>query len=136
MGLAERRVAKDFQENEYPKFTKELNEVVGKELPVEMDWNALQEEGKSHLYKECWPQVYFDPIIAALKDICADDMGKEAIADGLSKIVVTNDGSNSTSGKWASFESSILTLNHKPCTNVGQIEDRAKTVRVLLENNL
>lgn len=136
MGLAERRVAKDFQENEYPQFLEELNETVGKELPVEMDWSALQEEGRSHLYKECWLQVYFEPLLAALKGICADDMGKEAIEEGLTKVVVTNDGSISNSGKWARFEGKVLTLNHKPCTNIGQIEDRAKTVQTLLESNL
>lgn len=136
MGLAERRVAKDFQENEYPQFVKQVNEIVGKELELEVDWVSLQEEGKSHLYKDFWPKVYFDPIIMALKAICADDMGKEAIEEGLIKIVFSNDNSNSTSSRWAKFENKILSLNHKTSTNVDQIEDRAKTVQTLLESNL
>lgn len=136
MGLAERRVAKQFQENEYEVFLQEIKTIVGKDVEVSVEWDSIAEDGMSHLYAECWPQVYFQPLLKALQSICADDMGKEAIADELQKVVIKNEGSISNSSKWSAFENKTLTLDHKPTTNVHDAEDRAKSLQVLLENSL
>lgn len=136
MGLAERRVAKAFQENAYQDFLKEVKQVVGKDLEIDVSWDTLQQDGMSHLYEECWPQVYFQPLVAALKSICEDDMGKEAIAQELEKLVIKNEEGISSGSRWATFEDKVLTLDHKPCTNINQIQDRTKAVQTLLENSL
>jgi len=136
MGLAERRVAKTFQENEFEQFLAEIKEVVGKDVQVDVNWDSLSVEGMSHLYEEAWAKVYLEPVKEALKSICSDDMGKEAINDSLEKIVIKNEGDIHYAGKWSSFESKVLTLDHKPTTNIDQISDRAKALQTLLENNL
>jgi len=136
MGLAERRVIKSFQENEYQKFLAEVREVVGKDVDVDVQWDSLAEDGMSHLYEEAWVKVYFEPVKDALKSICSDDMGKEAITESLGKIIIKNEGDIHYAGKWSSFDGNVLTLDHKPTTNIDQINDRAKAVQTLLENNL
>lgn len=136
MGLAERRVAKAFQENEYENFLSEIKEVIGKDVEVDVNWDSLSEEGMSHLYEEAWAKVYFEPVKEALKSICSDDMGKEALNESLTKIIIKNEGDIHYAGKWSSFEGNVLTLDHKPTTNIDQIDDRAKAVQTLLENSL
>jgi len=136
MGLAERRIIKTFQENQYESFLKEVKEVVGKDLEIDVAWDTIALDGMSHLYEKAWPQVYFEPTITALKSICADDIGKEAIAGELNKIVIKNEGGISSAHKWVNFENNTLTLDHKPTTNLGQISDRVKSLQELLENNL
>lgn len=136
MGLAERRIAKTFQENEYQNFLKEIRSVVGKDVDVDVAWDTLSEDGMSHMYEEAWPQVYFQPLIKALESICADDMGKEAIADELQKVVIKNEGGVSSASNWSTFENKTLTLDHKPITNLGNLNDRAAAVQTLLENSL
>ncbi|WP_430905933.1 hypothetical protein [Maribacter sp. 2-571] len=136
MGLAERRVVKAFQENEYNTFLEELKKVVGKEVTVNVAWDSLAIDGMSHLYEKAWPKVYFQPLLQALESICADDMGKEAIAESLEKLHIKNEAGVSYAAKWASFENKELTLDHKPTTNIDQIDDRAKALQTLLENNL
>lgn len=136
MGLAERRITKDFQENEYQAFLVQIKEITGKEMEIEVLWDGLAVDGMSHLYQECWPQVYFQPLVQALSSICEDDMGKEAIADGLQKISIKNEGGISNENKWASFSNKTLVLDHKPTTNINQIEGRAKSLKKLLEDNL
>lgn len=136
MGLAERRVAKAFQENEYQKFLSEIKSVVGKDVEVDVAWDTLSQDGMSHMYEEAWPQVYFQPLIKALESICADDMGKEAISDELEKVVIKNEGGISSASRWSVFENKTLTLDHKPITNVHYVDDRAKAVQMLLENSL
>ena len=136
MGLAERRIAKAFQENEYQSFLNEIKEVVGKEVEVDVAWDTLQVEGMSHLYEECWPQVYFQPLVAALKSVCQDEMGKEAIADELSKVIIKNEEGISSESKWASFSDKTLVLDHKPTTNVHHVDARAGKLQKLLEDSL
>ncbi len=136
MGLAERRIVKAFQETTYKSFLEDVKKVVGKEVAVEVAWDSLAIEGMSHLYEEAWPQVYFQPLVKAFESICADDMGKEAITESLDKIVIKNEEGISSASRWSAFENKVLTLDHKPTTNIHYVDDRAKTVQSLLENNL
>lgn len=136
MGLAERRIAKDFQENEFASVLAEIKETVGKEVEVAVDWNSLCVDGMSHLYKKAWPQVYFQPLLKALKAICEDDMGKEAIAEELEKIIIKNEEGISSENRWASFADKTLVLDHKPTSNVHHEDSRSKTVLKILEDSL
>ena len=136
MGLAEKRVAKTFEEQIYPELVGEINGLAGKELAFEVHWDQLALEGKSHLFEECWKKVYFDPIIEALKNICVDDMGKEAVAAGLDKIVIQNEVKNSIAAKCCQFENKILTVNHLPLTNIGEVQQRAQAIQKAIEKAL
>jgi hypothetical protein len=64
-----------------------------------------------------------------------DDLGKNAIRAGLSKIVIKNAGQfYSTAG--ISFTDGVLTIDHKPHTNVEYGEERAKGLQRALEAGL
>jgi hypothetical protein len=135
MGLAERRVAKEFQDTLFPGFKKEIDQALGFDIPVEVNWESLCEEGSSHLYLECWPKVYFLPLLDALKSVGSDNMGKEALKATLKKIVIQNlNGNSSYSGY--SFSDGILVLDHKGTTNVDFHEDRKKNIIEALEKSL
>ena len=136
MGLAERRIAKEFQENEYQTFLKEINSIVGKDVEVNVEWDTLAIDGMSHLYAKAWPQVYFQPLLKALESICADEMGKEAIADELQKVTIKNEAGISSESFWANFADKTLVLDHKPTSNVHHVDARAKKLQALLENSL
>jgi hypothetical protein len=135
MGLAERRAAKEFENNIYPKLKKQIDEIAGFEVPMEVRWDTLmKEDGYTSSWAEGWPKIYFEPLMLALKNICADDMGKDALKAGLKKIVV-QDAKDSYSSWWASWENGILTLDHQFC-NLDSIPDRMKIVQDTLEKNL
>ena len=136
MGLAERRAAKQFETNRFPALTKELHGAAGFEVPLEVHWDAIATEGNSHLYDECWPQVYFQPLIAAFKDIASDDMGKEALKGALKKVVVHNTSDISYAGRMVKFESGVLTIDHAPTTNAHQVDERSRAIRETLEKSL
>ena len=136
MGLAERRAAKEFETNRFPQFKKAIDEAAGFEVPVTVAWDTLAIEERAHLYDECWPQVYFVPLITALKAITVDDMGKEALKASLKKIEIQNRGDNSSGERMVSFEGGTLLLDHKPVTNVDDVDGRTKAIRTLLESRL
>jgi len=136
MGLAERRVVKSFQEGTFKKLEKKINTAAGKTLAIEVDWDSLAEDGMSHLYEDSWSKIYFEPVIAALKNICSDDMGKEAVSDSLDTIVIKNKAGNFSPREWSSFKKKTLTLDHKPTSNIDDVKSRTEKLQEVLENGL
>ena len=135
MGLAEKRIVKAFQEGPYKKYESQIHEVVGKEIEIDVNWDSLSKGGSSDLWEDSFPKVYFIPLIDALKSICADDMGKEAIAESLTKIIIENNG-NWSSSSWSSFSDGVLKLDNDPITNIDSTQARAESLQKVLENNL
>ena len=136
MGLAERRVAKDFEANVFPQLKKEVAGAAKFEVPVDVKWESLAVDGQSHLYVECWPKVYFRPLIQALEAITADEMGRDALKSKLTRIAIQNVGGNYSSSSWAAFDGGVLTLDHEPTSNVDDVDERKQALQALLEKAL
>jgi hypothetical protein len=136
MGLAERRAAKEFETKRFPQLKKDIDEAAGFEVPVTVHWDSLAKEGEAHLYDECWPKVYFQPLVAALKGITFDEMGKEALKGGLKKIEIQNRAGIYYGNRMATFEGGTLVLDHEPHSNVDSIDERTDGIRLLLESKL
>ncbi len=136
MGLAERRAIKAFQDDRFPAFRQRIADAAGFEVPVEVNWESLALEGEAHLYDECWPKVYFEPLIAGLKSVGRDEMGKEALRSALKKVVVQNTTGAYYGDRWTSFEGGVLTLEHLPTTNADSVQERTDGLVQTLEKNL
>ena len=37
-------------------------------MPIEVDWDQLATPEQARLYVESWPEIYFKPVIEALRD--------------------------------------------------------------------
>lgn len=135
MGLRERRAAKAFEDNTYPALKARIDAAYGKELPVEVDWKSLAIDGSAHLYEEGFTQVYFETLIGALEGIAIDDMGREALHEGLEKVVITNSG-NHSSYRGFSFADGVLTIDHEPTSNMHQVQERIDGTVTMLEDAL
>lgn len=71
-----------------PKREQELTEISGGgKIPYEVDWSSFDNDAKGIEWLEHnGPQQ----VSAALRGICHDDLGKEAIREGLKKVVLRN----------------------------------------------
>jgi len=136
MGLAEKRVVKSFQEGTYQGFVKQINDIIEKPLEIEVQWDQLAENGMSHLYESHWPKIYFTPLVNVLQNICADELGKEAVNTGLDKIIIKNEDDIYSPGSWSSLDEKVLVLNHMPTANVDNIKGRTEGLQKELEDNL
>ncbi|WP_196888798.1 hypothetical protein [Aureivirga sp. CE67] len=136
MGLKEKRAIKNFQENNFETLKSELIDTLGFDVPVEVEWETLAKDGNVDLYDEAIPAIYFQPQIETFKDICQDDMGKEAMQEVLKKIVIKNENDIWSARDWAKFEDGILTLDHETTTNIGNVEDRVYYLKELIEGAL
>lgn len=131
MGLAERRAIKAFQENKFASLKKDLDKAAGKELLMEIDWDSLAVDDYAEQYDDYLPKVFFKPLIEALKAITFDEMGKEAIQEGLKKVVIRHSGK-----RQATFENGLLVLDLAPNSNVDYWEDRRNEWQKILEKGL
>jgi len=136
MGLTEKRALKAFQDNKLPEIIKNINEVAGKNIEIIIDWDSIMANDHDHLFEDAWNKVYFISIVEALKGIAIDDMGKEAIAEGLDKIVIKNLDNNYYPDDWSSLQDKVLSLNHKPFSNIDNTDKRTEALQKVLEDNL
>ncbi len=134
MGLAERKAVKLFQDNRFPALKKEIDEAAGFEVPIEVNWDSLAKSDYAHVYDAAFTGVYFTPLIAALKAIAADDMGREALR-GMKKVILC-----AVQGGYGEdaiqFADGVLTIDHDPVTNVNDVTLRAEVIQKKLEAGL
>jgi hypothetical protein len=87
MGLAERRKIKELQDVTFPERTREIEEICGKAIPYEVDWESLADDAEGLNFID---NISCHRLNMALRTICVDDMGKEAVRDGLRLIRLKN----------------------------------------------
>ncbi len=87
MGLNERRKIKELQESTLPGRVKEIEEICGKAIPYEVEWDSLADDAEALNFLD---NISCHRLNMALRTICMDDMGKEAVRDGLRLIKLKN----------------------------------------------
>ena len=87
MGLNERRKMKELQDTTFPERVKEIEEICGKAIQYEVDWDSLADDMEGLNFID---NLSCHRLNMALRTICIDDMGKEAVRDGLKLIKLKN----------------------------------------------
>jgi len=85
MGLQERRLIKQLQEETLPAVISEIETLCGAGIEWNVDWDSLSTSMESLGYVNTYG---FQTVLQAFKNICIDDMGKEAIRDGVKRVVL------------------------------------------------
>ena len=114
MGLAEKRALNDLSTMKLPQWQRQIQEVCGFPITLEMKWDTLAAEGYTHMYGD-WETVFITPIIATLRGICADQLGKDALKEKFNKVVCQNTKDCSNGENSISFEGSTIIFDHGFC---------------------
>ncbi|WP_445456697.1 hypothetical protein [Flavobacterium sp. HNIBRBA15423] len=88
MGLAEKRLAEGIKTDSLPKFESELQEVAGYPIKVDINWDTFTAFDSYPLSR--LENYVFSDVKDAIKKICQDDMGREALKEKLTSIHITN----------------------------------------------
>jgi hypothetical protein len=136
MGLAERRATKEFQDKALPGLRADLEKLAGKAIELDIHWEQLAKDDYASSFTENWRKVYFQPVLNALKSITRDQIGKDAIRDGLRKVVICNTRGTYSADSAISFTAGELTIDHDPCSNVDYVEERTNTIITIVEKAL
>lgn len=87
MGLAERRKIKELQETTLVERVKEIEEICGKPVPYEVDWDSLADDAEGLNFID---NLSCHRLNMALRTICTDEMGRQAVREGLGLIKLKN----------------------------------------------
>lgn len=128
MGLAERRAVKKFESGTYPDLLSQIRGAVGFDVEVQVEWDTLEVDELDHMYDDAFPKVFFKPVIEALREVCVDDLGKEALAAKLKVVHVRNTGVTKLA-----FEGGVLLVDHHPTTNIEQWKERRDDLREAMQ---
>ncbi|WP_052420006.1 hypothetical protein [Hyalangium minutum] len=133
MGLAEKRAVAAYQKDKWPTWQQKLNAITGFEPTYEIAWDQLAKEGYSAEYPTMFDYNFFEPLEIALKSICQDDLGKDALKEKIKKVSITSTRS------WCSLEVKIegdtLKLDADPSyeRSNGSVTSYADKMRLALE---
>lgn len=130
MGLNERRKIKELQDVTFPDRVKEITEICGKAIPYEVDWNSLADDAEGLNFID---NLSCHRLNMALRVICQDAMGKDAVKDGLKLIKLKN--VKDKSAMKMTFENGVLEMHCAYALRTdGMFSDNA--IRELLVNKL
>src|SRR5688572_22275372 len=105
MGLNERRKIKELQDVTFPGRVKEIEEICGKAIPYEVDWLSLADDMDGLNFID---NLSCHRLNMALRVICQDDLGKQAVQEGLKLIKLRNVKDKSAMS--ISFENGVLEM--------------------------
>jgi len=106
MGLEERRRIKELQEVTFPERVREIEEICGAPIPYDVDWDSLANDAAGLNYID---NLSCHRLNMALRVICQDDMGREAVRDGLKLIKLKNVAD--TASKHIGFADGVLEMH-------------------------
>lgn len=87
MGLNERRKIKELQETTFPERVREIAEICGAPIPYEVDWESLADDAEGLNFID---NISCHRLNMALRVLCQDDMGKQAVREGLKLVKLKN----------------------------------------------
>ena len=105
MGLNERRKIKDLQDVTLPGRVREIEEICGKPIAYEVDWDSLADDAEGLNFLD---NLSCHRLNMALRMICMDEMGKEAVREGLRLVKLKN--VKDKSAMRMTFEGGILDM--------------------------
>jgi hypothetical protein len=130
MGLNERRKIKELQETTLPGRVKDIEEICGKPIPYEVEWETMADDYQALNFMD---NLSCHRLNMALRMICQDEMGKAAVRDGL-KLVKLGNVKDTPSMKM-NFENGVLEMRCAYAMGAeGMFSDGA--IRQLLEAKL
>jgi hypothetical protein len=105
MGLNERRKIEELKTVTLPGRVKEIEEICGKAIPYEVDWSSFDDFESLNFMDN----ISCHRLNMALRGICSDAMGKDAVKEGL-KLVKLKNVKDKASMKMT-FEAGVLEMH-------------------------
>jgi len=87
MGIAERRKINELEEQVLPGRVKEIEEICGAAIPYKVDWASFAGDATA---LNSMDNLSCHRLNMALRMICQDEMGKEAVRNGIKEVRLRN----------------------------------------------
>jgi hypothetical protein len=91
MGLREKRALHELKTDVQPKYQAELDAILGWHIPMDLDWDSFPEhEDPITGFMRNEYAHSFGLILTVIKPIVADEIGKNAVREGITSITFIN----------------------------------------------
>jgi hypothetical protein len=87
VGLEERRKIKELEEQVLPGRVAEIEEICGRAIPYEVDWASFDGDLQGLTFLD---NISCHRLNMALRGICSDDLGKQAVRETVQKVRLRN----------------------------------------------
>lgn len=87
MGLLERRKIQELQDVILPQRSQEIADICGAAVPYDVDWASLEHDAQALNFVD---NIACHRLNMALRTICTDAMGRDAVAAGLRRVQLRN----------------------------------------------
>ena len=87
MGLQERRMIRTLQDEVLPQRSQEIADICGTAVPYDVDWPTLENDAQALNFVD---NIACHRLNMALRTICSDELGREAVAAGLRRVRLRN----------------------------------------------
>ena len=87
MGLQERRQIQQLQTEVLPQRSQEIADICGTAIPYDVDWASLEHDAQALNFVD---NTACHRLNMALRMICVDDLGRQAVAQGLRRVHLRN----------------------------------------------
>jgi hypothetical protein len=128
MGVEERRKIKELQEVTLPGRVQEIEEICGRAIPYEVDWDSLKDDAEGLNFLD---NLSCHRLNMALRMICIDDLGKEAVRDGLNLVRLKN--VKTRDAMKLAFDAGVLEMHCAYALRTEGMWSDSEIKRVLLE---
>lgn len=105
-GLQRKKLLRSIKENYLEEFQKELNEILGINMEIEIDWDSFASVNELKFV----PSVGIQRILNVMKEISKDPDGKEAIKEEIKKVSIKHISEDPEKNKKLNIENGIFTL--------------------------
>jgi hypothetical protein len=105
MGLEERRKIKQLEDEVLPGRVNEIEEICGAPIPYEVDWPSFDGDLAGLNFLD---NISCHRLNMALRVICSDDLGREAVRETVKKVRLRN--VKSTADKSLAFADGVLEM--------------------------
>jgi len=130
MGLNERRKIAELQSSTFPGRVKEIEEICGLAIPYEVDWDSMADDAQALNFID---NISCHRLNMALRMICQDELGKQAVREGLKLVKLKN--VKSEADKKIAFSGGVLEMHVPYAMGASGLFDDGE-IRRLLEANL
>ncbi len=116
LNLNQRRYLEAFKKDYYTQWESDVKSIVGSGVTFDIKWDSFYNftnEDDAETVSQFWANLYFEPLKSALTQICADDMGKEALQASLKTIAIKGDTESWDSNN-ATFVNGVFTIDQMP----------------------
>lgn len=140
MGLAEKRALKAFQDEQYAKCLASVARIARKEVPIDVDWDALSAHVSPERAGAYWSESFFLPVVAALEKIAADRFGRDALEEQLVRVRIKGSSRHVYQVSWKTGALTVDLMMRDDSAIGGPgtktFNDRVAAIAACLEENL